>query len=300
MIDAISKTQVVLITGPSGAGRTTAINALEDAGFEAIDNMPLTLVPRLFDGPKLARPLALGVDTRNRDFSMAQLLDTVEDLRENPNVQLQILYLKCSVDRLLSRFSETRRKHHLAPDSSAVVGVRRDLDMMQPAKEFADVVIDTTTLSPHELRSEVTRWFVPNTESKMAIAVQSFSYKRGLPRSVDMMFDCRFLKNPYWDASLRSQDGRSAAVQDYVVGDPRFAPFKSQVLSLAELVIPAHVEEGRSHLTIAFGCTGGHHRSVTMAEIVQKELSESGWHVTLRHRELEGQSPAGSSGKKGY
>ena len=290
MTDNLEIMHVVLVTGPSGAGRTTAINALEDVGFEAIDNMPLTLAPRLLDGPGLHRPLALGLDTRNRDFTTNQMMETIEALATNDMIELEVLYIDCSVDVLIRRFSETRRRHHLSPDGAALSGIELDLNLMQPARVRADILIDTTTLSPNDLCAEVTRYFAPNQDNAMAISIQSFSYKRGTPRGIDMMFDCRFLRNPYWDKELRFENGLNAAVQAYVAEDKNFTPFREQILDLADLVIPAHMAEGRSHLTIGFGCTGGKHRSVTMVEILRKDLQLRGWHVTIRHRELVAQT----------
>ncbi|CAI8234084.1 MAG: RNase adapter RapZ [Planktomarina sp.] len=289
MTNSMEMSHVVLVTGPSGAGRTTAINFLEDAGFEAIDNVPLTLAPRLFEGPSLNRPLALGLDTRNRDFSAIQMMETIEELSSKPSLKVEVLYIDCAVDVLIRRFSETRRRHHLSPDGAALAGIQMDLDLMQPARARANILIDTTTLSPHELRAQITQYFVPQKVKKLAISVQSFSYKRGVPRGVDMMFDCRFLRNPYWDKGLSDQNGLSTAVQAYVSTDKNFLPFRKQVLALAELVIPAHQAEGRSYLSIGFGCTGGKHRSVTMAEKLRKDLQLSGWHVSIRHRELAAQ-----------
>lgn len=289
MTNSMEMSHVVLVTGPSGAGRTTAINFLEDAGFEAIDNVPLTLAPRLFEGPSLNRPLALGLDTRNRDFSAIQMMETIEELSSKPSLKVEVLYIDCAIDVLIRRFSETRRRHHLSPDGAALAGIQMDLDLMQPARARANILIDTTTLSPHELRAQITQYFVPQKVKKLAISVQSFSYKRGVPRGVDMMFDCRFLRNPYWDKGLSDQNGLSTAVQAYVSTDKNFLPFRKQVLALAELVIPAHQAEGRSYLSIGFGCTGGKHRSVTMAEKLRKDLQLSGWHVSIRHRELAAQ-----------
>ena len=289
MTNSMEMSHVVLVTGPSGAGRTTAINFLEDAGFEAIDNVPLTLAPRLFEGPSLNRPLALGLDTRNRDFSAIQMMETIEELSSKPSLKVEVLYIDCAVDVLIRRFSETRRRHHLSPDGAALACIQMDLDLMQPARARANILIYTTTLSPHELRAQITQYFVPQKVKKLAISVQSFSYKRGVPRGVDMMFDCRFLRNPYWDKGLSDQNGLSTAVQAYVSTDKNFLPFRKQVLALAELVIPAHQAEGRSYLSIGFGCTGGKHRSVTMAEKLRKDLQLSGWHVSIRHRELAAQ-----------
>ena len=286
MSDTSQITHVVLVTGPSGAGRTTAINALEDVGFEAIDNLPLTLAPRLLEGPALHRPLALGLDTRNRDFASNQMMETIETLAVNAAIRLEVLYLDCSVDVLIRRFSETRRRHHLSPDGAALFGIELDLGLMQSVRARADILIDTTTLSPHDLCAEITRYFVPDQQKAMAISLQSFSYKRGTPRGVDMIFDCRFLRNPYWDKDLRSKNGLNAAVQAYVGKDKNFTPFRKKILEFADFVIPAHIVEGRSHLTFGFGCTGGKHRSVTIVEVVRKDLQLRGWHVTIRHREL--------------
>ncbi len=279
--------KLVLVTGPSGAGRSTAINVLEDLGFEAIDNLPLRLWPRLLDGPPPERPMALGIDTRNRDFSTAALTDLIGDLSARPDLNLNILYLDCRSDVLLRRFSETRRRHPLAPAESPETGIRRDLDLLAPIRHRADTLIDTSELNVHQLREEVERWFAPDGAGPLAVTVHSFSYKRGLPRGIDMVFDCRFLSNPYWIPALRALDGRDARVQAHVTADPRFAGFFDRVLDLIRMLLPAYVDEGKSHLSIAFGCTGGQHRSVTLTEALAKALAEDGQRVSIRHRELE-------------
>ncbi len=280
--------RVVLVTGPSGAGRSTAINALEDMGFEAIDNLPLNLLPRLLEGPGPNRPLALGVDTRNRDFSTASLLDIIDQLAARTATDLTVLYLDCLREILLRRFSETRRRHPLAPAESPDIGIRRDLDLMALIRERADILIDTSELNVHQLRAEIERWFGADGSTSLAVSVQSFSYKRGLPQGIDMVFDCRFLSNPYWQASLRALDGRDPRVVSHVAADARFAPFFERVRDLTQLLLPAYIEEGKSHLSIAFGCTGGQHRSVVLAETLAKALAEHGQQVSIRHRELDG------------
>ncbi len=279
--------QVVLVTGPSGAGRSTAINVLEDLGYESIDNLPLRLLPRLLDGDGPNRPLALGVDTRNRDFSTAALLDLIDQLAGRADAELAVLFLDCRRDVLLRRFSETRRRHPLAPAESPEMGVERDLDLMAPVRELADLLIDTSDLNVHQLRAEIEGWFAPGETGQLAVSVQSFSYKRGLPRGIDMVFDCRFLSNPYWHPPLRPLDGRDARVCAHVREDTRFAPFFDRVLDLTRLLLPAYEEEGKSHLSIAFGCTGGQHRSVVLAETLAKALAEEGQQVSIRHRELK-------------
>lgn len=282
--------RVVLVTGPSGAGRSTAIHVLEDLGYEAIDNMPLSLMPRLLEGPPPARPLALGVDTRNRDFSTAALLDLIATLRARPDCMLSLLYLDCRPDVLLRRFSETRRRHPLAPAESPEQGVTRELDLLAPVRDRADTLVDTSELNIHQLRENIERWFAPSGSPRLSVSVQSFSYKRGLPGGIDMVFDVRFLSNPYWQPELRSLDGRDPPVLAHVSADPRFLPFFTRVHDLVALLLPAYRDEGKSHLTIAFGCTGGQHRSVAVAESLAKTLAEGGQQVSIRHRELERRS----------
>lgn len=291
---------LVLVTGPSGAGRSTALNALEDLGYEVIDNLPLSLIPRLLDGTAPKAPLALGVDTRNREFSAYALVDLITQLRGDTRVQPEVLYLDCSADVLLRRFSETRRRHPMAPAESPGEGVARELDLLVPVRAQADTLIDTSELTLHDLRAEMARWFGRESGPRLAVSVHSFSYKRGMPRGVDMVFDCRFLRNPYWDPDLRSLNGLSAAVAEYVSQDQRFDSFFDKVLDLTELLLPAYIDEGKSHFSIAFGCTGGQHRSVTMAEKLTNALAEKGWRVSKRHRELErraqsAKTPTGNS-----
>ncbi|UWQ78794.1 RNase adapter RapZ [Leisingera sp. S132] len=278
----------VLVTGPSGAGRTTAINVLEDLGFEAIDNLPLRLLPGLFDAAAAPRPMALGLDSRNRDFSPRALLDVIDMLSGRRELELTVLYLDAQADVLLRRYSETRRRHPLAPAESPGEGVRRELDLMAPIRDRADILLETSDMNVHQLKAEIERWFAPGGRT-LALSVQSFSYKRGMPHGIDMVFDCRFLANPYWDTDLRALNGQDPAVQDYVRADPRFQPFFDRVLDLTRLLLPAYREEGKSHFSIAFGCTGGQHRSVTMAQTLAKALAEDGLQVSIRHRELQGQ-----------
>ena len=278
--------RVVLITGPSGAGRSTAINALEDLGFEAIDNLPLSLLPRLVDGEPLNRPLAIGLDIRNRDFEVNAILDAIRLLTADPNVSIEVLFLECSTDVLLQRYSETKRRP-MAPNDSPEFGIETEIELLAPIRHQATVHIDTTEFSPHDLRNALQDWFDPEHSTKMAISVQSFAYKRGVPRGVDMVFDCRFLRNPHWDPDLRKLDGRYEMVRDYVQEDERCAPFFRHVSDLVELLLPAFIEEGKSHVTIGFGCTGGQHRSVTLAEMLMNALAKQGWQASIRHRELE-------------
>ncbi|WP_293572976.1 RNase adapter RapZ [Phaeobacter sp.] len=279
---------IVLVTGPSGAGRTTAINVLEDLGFEAIDNLPLRLIPDLLQTQSLSRPMALGLDSRNRDFSPAGLLDVIAEMSARSNLDLKVLYLDASPDVLLRRYSETRRRHPLAPAEDPELGVTREMELMASIRDQADILLDTSDMNIHQLKADIERLFAPQGRA-LAVSVQSFSYKRGVPRSVDMVFDCRFLNNPYWEPALRELDGRTDAVQSYVKNDQRFPAFYQQLLGLIRHLLPAYREEGKSHLSIAFGCTGGQHRSVTLAETLAKDLAEDGQQVSIRHRELQSQ-----------
>jgi RNase adapter protein RapZ len=279
--------KIVLVTGPSGAGRSTAIHALEDLGYEAIDNLPLTLLPRLLSGPPMVRNLALGIDIRNRDFSVAGLVEAVDIIARETDFDCSLVYLDCEQDTLLRRYSETRRRHPLAPSGSAQEGITREISLLGALRNRADVMIDTTELSPHDLRAEITGWFGGEEAANLAVSVQSFSYKRGIPRGVDMVLDCRFLRNPHWQADLRKLDGRSSDVAAYVAEDPRFADFFAKTCELLEILLPAYRDEGKSYFTLALGCTGGQHRSVFVAEALANTLAQNGWQVSIRHRELD-------------
>lgn len=279
--------RVILVTGPAGAGRTSAIRALEDLGYEAIDNMPLRLLHALLDDPEATRSLALGIDPRTRDFSVTGVLDALGHLSSTPGVLGELLYLDCRTHVLLNRFSETRRRHPMAQEDRVEAGVDRELALLEPLKARADMLIDTSDLNVHQLRAEIDSWFSPGGTEQMAVAVQSFSFRRGVPRAADMVFDCRFLKNPYWDPSLRAENGTSPAVQAYIAKDPRAAEFVERVSQMVLWLLPAYVEEGKSHVLVAFGCTGGQHRSVAMAENLTASLHRAGWHASVRHRDMD-------------
>ncbi|MEM6304866.1 MAG: RNase adapter RapZ [Pseudomonadota bacterium] len=282
---------LVLVTGPSGAGRSSALNVLEDAGFEAIDNLPLRLLPALLDGEARDGPVALGIDPRNRDYSVIAVRDLIGQLAGQDDVKMEVLYLDCSDEVLLRRFSETRRRHPMAANDRPADGIAREKELLDPIRAMADILIDTSGLNIHQLREEVEQWLVPGGQHYLAVSIESFSYKRGLPRSVDIVHDCRFLRNPYWEPSLRGMNGTDAAVADYVSQDARYAAFSEKVFELSTLLLPAYQDEGKSHISIAFGCTGGQHRSVTLAEDHALRLAQAGWQVSIRHRELHRQHP---------
>jgi UPF0042 nucleotide-binding protein len=279
---------VVLVTGMSGAGRTTVINTLEDMGFEALNNFPLSLVDRLVkpvdDG---LRPIAIGVETRTRGFSTRALSGTIDRLRRRKGTGALLVFLDCSDAALLSRFNQTKRRHPLSPEEDAATGISRERDILAEVRSRADMVIDTSELTPHTLKAEIEARFSRRITANLAVSVQSFSYKRGAPHEADMVLDCRFLRNPYWQAELRTLDGRDARIQGFVREDPLFAAFFEKLSEMLLMLLPAYKAEGKAYFCVALGCTGGRHRSVTISELLAERLRLQGWPVALRHRELE-------------
>ena len=290
-----SKQSIILVTGPSGAGRTTAVRALEDIGFEVIDNMPLSLIDRVIEGQPLDRPLVLGLDVRNRDFTVNAVIGVIDRLGHDERFDLQVVYMDCSDDVLIRRFSETRRRHPLSVETAPTEGIIKEKDLLIPIRSRADILIDTTSMTPHDSRAEVQSWFQKPDGHPLAITFQSFSYKRGLPRGLDIVLDCRFLRNPHWEPELRALNGQDAAVVDYIAKDERFDAFFTSVKAMAALLLPAFEEEGKTHLSVGFGCTGGQHRSVAMTELLAKALAEDGWQVSKRHREMERHTDSGAA-----
>lgn len=278
--------RLLVVTGPSGAGRTTAIRALEDLGGEAIDNLPQHLLASALEDASGDGILAVGIDARTRDFNPIALLSALDAVNAQGGVMAELLYLDCEEGALLRRYSETRRKHPLAAEGSPVDGIRRELALMEPLRDRADYLIDTTGLTVHDLRAQIDRLFAPGQGRFMSVQLQSFSFKRGLPAGQDMVLDVRFLRNPHWVLDLRPLDGRDAAVAAHVAGDPLYAEFYDRVLGLIEMLLPAYKREGKSYLSIAIGCSGGRHRSVAMVEALSKALAEGGWQMSIQHREL--------------
>jgi UPF0042 nucleotide-binding protein len=280
--------RIVLVTGPSGAGRTTAVHALEDLGFEVIDNPPFRLVPQLIEGAVGGPPMALGLDVRNRDFSAGALIELIDRLSRDPSLRIEVLYVDCGIAELVSRYSQSRRRHPLAPKETAQDGIARELDLLAPIRVRADHLIDTTEMSPHDLKHEIVRWFGGGDAApSMAVSVHSFSYRRGVPRGLDIVMDCRFLQNPHWELALRALDGRDPRISSYVQSDPSFAEFFQRLNELVLFLLPAYRREGKSYLSIGLGCSGGRHRSVAVAEKLTTVLAHDGWVAACRHRELE-------------
>ncbi len=284
-----AKPDLILVTGMSGAGRSTALKILEDVGFEAIDNLPLTLLPRITAGQGQltdAKPLAVGVDVRSRDFSPELLERDTAVLTGEMGLNVQTIFLDCEDAVLIRRYAETRRKHPLAEDRPVADGLELERRILTPMRESADLVIDTTELTIWDLKQRLSLAFRISEATSLAITVTSFSYRRGLPRDADLVFDVRFFANPHYDQTLRDMTGLDAAVGDYIAKDPDYDVFWARLTGLFETTLPRYEREGKSYLTVAFGCTGGKHRSVHFAEKLAAWLGDMGWKAGLTHRDM--------------
>jgi len=283
-----SAARVVLVTGLSGAGRSTALKVLEDMGYEAVDNLPLSLLPRLVGGGAARRewPIAVGIDIRTRDFAVTGLLAELDRLIAVDGIEPTLLFLDCDDEALARRYTETRRRHPLAGDRPVMDGIRLERDRVSPLRARADVVVDTSVLKPQELKRLLTGHFGLSDRPSLGIFVTSFSFRQGLPREADLVFDVRFLDNPYYDPVLRPLTGLDAPVQEHIAKDPVFACFFDNLTRLIEPLLPRYDREGKAYLTIAIGCTGGRHRSVYVAERLGAWLADHGQSVTVAHRDV--------------
>ncbi|MBP0494098.1 RNase adapter RapZ [Roseomonas sp. SG15] len=279
----------MVVTGLSGAGKSSALRVLEDLGMETVDNPPLAILGELLSGAG-AGPLAIGVDTRTRGFDATALLAGLDALRARGAAAPELVFMDSSEEVLLRRFSETRRRHPLTPAGVASGGVgdgiAREEEALAPLREAADWVIDTSELPMPELRRMIERRYGPAGKAGMSVTVQSFAYPRGLPREADLVIDLRFLRNPHYDPALRPMTGRDAPVAAYIEADPAWGPFWGRMTALLDPLLPAYETGGKKYLTLALGCTGGKHRSVLATERLARHLAEAGWPVELTHREL--------------
>jgi UPF0042 nucleotide-binding protein len=281
----------MLVTGLSGAGKSTALRTLEDLGWEVVDNFPLLLLEHLLSTPlgkgsaRRARPLAIGIDSRTRDFDAARIVGQIKKLTEEQAVPVETLFFDCAGAELLRRYSETRRRHPLAPDRPATDGIAAERDLMAPLRRWADHVIDTTDTVPKELTQQIRQRFAPGGVSP-TLTLLSFGFARGLPRNADLVLDVRFLRNPYWQDDLRELTGLDAAVCEHIASDPSYGETLAKIEDLLLTLLPRYREEGRSYVTVAFCCTGGRQRSVHVAERVSKRLREAGFSPTVEHRDL--------------
>jgi len=274
--------QLIIITGASGARRTTAINVFEDVGFESVDNIPISMIDSLVLSKTRNKNLALGVDI-DREFSPENLRKLHSKYKK---MEVKIIFLDCDSNKLLKRFNETRRSHPLSGVKSLSEALAEEMEYLKPIKDFANIIIDTTDYSPTDLREKLLNNLSIAKIKKFSILIQSFSYKNGLPRNFDMIFDCRFLKNPYWISHLKKLDGRDKKVQDFLSSSKEFKIFFSKVFSLINFLIPQVQKEGKSQFSIGFGCTGGQHRSVVFVNMLRNKLNSNGHNVLSNHRDL--------------
>ena len=287
-LDATRPRTVAIVTGMSGAGLSTALKCLEDLGYEAVDNLPMNMVDALVEqGDLLSRPVAITVDARTRHFSSDALMARIEALAARPDLSVRLIFLECADEILQRRYTETRRRHPLAVDRPVADGILRERTLLAPLKERADVTIDTSLLSIHDLRRILAGHFKLSAEPTLHVFVTSFSFRQGVPREADLVFDVRFLTNPHYDPRLRPLTGLDAPVAARVAEDPDFEAFFRHLTDLLQPLLPRYNQEGKSYLTIAIGCTGGRHRSVFVAKSLAEWLGGQGYKVGLTHRDLE-------------
>lgn len=273
----------LIVTGKSGAGLSSALKSLEDIGYQAIDNLPFFLLEPLLDRPESAgRPLAVGVDVRTDGFDSAALIALAQQRG------LFVVFMTADETVLQKRFTATRRRHPLAKDKPVGDGMRRERMVLDPVRRAADLVVDTTALSVHDLRHVLEGHFGLSDAGRLSVTVLSFSFGQGMPREADLVFDVRFLRNPHWDESLRPLSGLDEAVGEFIREDSACDPFIAHLKVLLEPLLPRYVQEGKSYLTLAFGCTGGRHRSVWVARTIGQWLDGLGYTPTVQHRDLQG------------
>lgn len=281
----------VVVTGMSGGGKSTALKMLEDAGFYCVDNLPVPLIEKFVE--LIAMPnseinkVALGLDVR-ADQPFEEARKTLDRLRENGYV-FEILFMDASEHVLLKRYKETRRMHPLSPEGRVEDGIHKEQEILKAIKENADYVIDTSNLLSRELKEDINRIFIMNEEyNSLMITILSFGFKHGIPADADLVFDVRFLPNPYYIDALKHQTGNEKGVQDYVLGFPEAEEFLSRMEDMIRFLIPNYVKEGKYQLVIAIGCTGGKHRSVTLANELYKRMKNQGnYGLKIYHRDVK-------------
>jgi UPF0042 nucleotide-binding protein len=283
-----TKQPLIIVTGLSGAGISSAMAILEDLGFSAYDNFPLSLLQQLLQQESIVkRPVTVSFDTRARNFDPVALMSEIKKLKQVQDWSVKTLFLCADDNVLLKRFSETRRTHPLARDRAVVDGIAAEKSFLYTLKHEAGHVVDTSDYSVHDLRRFIEGFTGGMVHGRLNISVMSFSYRHGLPREADLVFDVRFLKNPNWDNDLKEKTGLSRDVQDFVRSDDAYTPFLTNIKSMLELLLPRYQSEGKSYLTIAFGCTGGKHRSVTVAEDISQFLKSKNINLVTHHREIK-------------
>ncbi|GGA01108.1 nucleotide-binding protein [Blastomonas marina] len=291
MSETHDKLELLLVTGLLGAGKTTALRQLEDLGWEMIDNFPLRFLKRqvqdlLAEGPG-SSAVAIGFDARTREFVPRKFLEYLALLEARDDVSVTLLFVDCAGQELERRYNETRRPHPLAQGRPVHEALAAERELLARLRERADFVIDTTKFTPHDLQQSIREHFSPKSERRMALSVMSFGFARGIPPVADLVFDMRFLDNPHWDEKLRPLTGEDEAVARHIENDPAFADAYGQIEDLILTLLPRYEAQGRGYLTIAFGCTGGRHRSVFTARKLTERLRATGRSPTLIHRTLK-------------
>lgn len=286
-----SRQRVLLVTGLLGAGKTTALRALEDLGWETIDNFPIRFLERLIDSPAQAdggerASLAIGFDSRTRGFNPHSIIERVKGLAEREDIELATLFLDCAGRELERRYNETRRRHPLAADMPVATGIAAERELMEPLLRWADTVVSTTAYSANDLTQVMRERFASSTGQPMTVTISSFGFARGMPPVADLVFDMRFLDNPHWVPELRPLTGQDAAVAEHIRKDPAYAEAFSHIRDLLLLLLPRYAAQGKPYVNIALGCTGGRHRSVFVAEEIAAALRTAGFSPTLLHRNL--------------
>jgi RNase adapter protein RapZ len=285
-----SRLEVVVVSGLSGGGKSTAIHVLEDLGYYCIDNLPVVLIQRFLElcehSQETIDRVALGVDLRERQF-FSEAPNVLEELRRTGN-RIEVLFLDASDEVLVRRFSETRRPHPLGGGAGPMAGIQRERELLVGLREHADRIIDTTALTVHQLREELQHLYrTPGAGGEMAVVLVSFGYKFGVPTDADMVLDTRFLANPFFVEELRPRTGCDSSVADYVLQRPEARQFLNRVESLLEFSLPLYRREGKSYFTVALGCTGGRHRSVAVVEHLRGALAGHGYRVQVQHRDVQ-------------
>ncbi len=283
-----SQRQLLLVTGLAGAGKSTTLAVLEDLGWETIDNFPVRMLKRLVTMPDEARgPLAIGFDSRTRGFVPADIIALVKDLAARPDIALTFLFLDCAGGELERRFNETRRRHPMADGRPVQEGIAAERELLEPLRRWAEVMIDTTAMTSNDLQTRIRELFDPaSEEAGVTITLSSFGFARGMPPLADLVFDMRFLDNPHWVPELREQTGQDAAVGEHIARDPAFAEAFERIRDLLLMLLPRYARQGKPYVHIAFGCTGGRHRSVFTTERMAQALRAAGFSPTVRHRNL--------------
>ncbi|NQW01089.1 MAG: RNase adapter RapZ [Rhodospirillales bacterium] len=279
--------QIILVTGVSGAGKSSALKALEDLGYEAIDNVPVSLLDRLVGPGDFETHTAIGIDIRTRDFDADAVLAKIAGITTGLGTDIEPLFLDCEDEILVRRYEETRRRHPLAQDRPVSYGIHQERQLLLPLRERSTVLIDTSEMALGDLKRTLEGHFGLKRGAGLSVFISSFGYKNGLPRDADLVFDVRFLKNPYYDLALRPLNGKDQRVADHILKDPGFEPFFDHLTDLLGFLLERYEKEGKSYLTIAIGCTGGQHRSVYTAERLVKFIEDKNYLVQVRHRDLE-------------